>query len=336
MTARRVFSGILTTGVICLGLPLEAQSTRIKDLVSIKGNRTNELLGLGLVVGLNATGDTPASASTSSAMRTLLKRLGMSQTDDAVITQSSAAVVVTASLPAFARNGDRINVKLSVLGDATSLSGGTLLMTPLKAGDGSIYAVASGAVVMGSVNGQGAETMTVASIPNGGQIEKDFVPSIIRDGKILLSLKYADFTTSSRVAKSINTHFKQFMAKAKDSSLIEVKIPRRFQHDIVDYISKLENLHVQVDQKAVVVLNERTGTVVMGANVKISPVVLSHKGLSIEVGQAKADNMIEIKGGTVGELIKSLNAMGVKPSDLVSILQSIHASGALQAEIKYL
>ena len=316
---------------------LQAQESRIKDLVKIKGNRTNELMGLGLVIGLNATGDSPASTSTNQAMKSLLNRLGMSPGDDAVITQSSAAVVVTAQLPPFARNGDQIDVKLSIIGDATSLAGGTLLMTPLKAGDGNIYAVARGPIVIGPATGEGVESLTVANIPNGAQIERDFVPNIVRNGALELSLDEPDFTTSSRITKVINKFFKEFVAQSKDSSLVQVKIPPRFRNKTVDFISKLENLVVKVDQRAIVVLNERTGTVVMGAEVKVSPVVLSHKGLSIEVGEGEdTKTMVEVKGSTVGDLVKSLNAMGVQPADLVSILQSIHASGALRAELKYL
>ncbi|SME87831.1 flagellar P-ring protein precursor FlgI [Pseudobacteriovorax antillogorgiicola] len=313
------------------------QESRIKDLVMIKGNRTNELMGIGLVVGLNATGDSPASTTTSDAMRTLLNRLGMDPGDNAVITQASAAVVVTAQLPPFARNGDQLDVKLSVIGDATSLAGGTLLMTPLKAGDGNVYAIARGPIIIGPANGEGVESLTVAHIPNGGQIERDFIPNIVRQGKLDLSLQTPDFTTSSRITKAINTFFREFIAQSTDASLVQVRIPSRYKDKIVEFISQLERLSVEVDQKAIVVLNERTGTVVMGAEVKISPIVLSHKGLSIEVGEGQgAETMVELKGSTVGDLVKSLNAMGVQPSDLVSILQSIHASGALRAELRYL
>ena len=327
--------------IILLGLVVNslsiAQEARIKDLTSIKGNRTNELMGLGLVIGLNATGDTPASTSTNDAVKSLLSRLGMSPGDDAVITQSSAAVVVTATLPPFARNGDQIDVKLSIIGDATSLAGGTLLLTPLKAGDGNVYAIARGPIVIGQASGEGVESLTVAGIPNGGQIERDFIPNIVRQGAIELSLKNSDFTTSSRISKEINSFFHEFIANSRDSSLVQVKIPKRFVGKTVEFISKLENLKVKVDQKSVVVLNERTGTVVMGADVKVSPIVLSHKGLSIEVGEKDpAQKLIEVKGTTVGDLVKSLNAMGVEPADLVSIIQSIHASGALRAELHYL
>ncbi len=327
---------VLIIGTMILTVPVKAQESRIKDLVAIKGNRTNELMGFGLVVGLNGTGDTPASISTVNGMKTLLSRLGMDINNDGIIFQSAAAVVVTAQLPAFARNGDDIDIKLSVLGDATSLAGGTLLMTPLKAGDGNVYAVARGPVVVAQASGEGAQSLTVASIPRGGQIERNFIPNLVIKGGIELNLKMPDFTTNARIAKTINQYFRRFIATSVDPSVIRVLIPSSHENDIVSFISELENLTVAVDQKAVVVVNERTGTVVMGGDVKISPIVLSHNGLSIEVGQEGSGGAINsVNGSTVGELIKSLNAIGVQPPDLISIIQSIHASGALRAEIKY-
>ncbi|NRA67071.1 MAG: flagellar basal body P-ring protein FlgI [Pseudobacteriovorax sp.] len=317
---------------------LYSQSTKVKDLANIKGNRTNELMGLGLVIGLNATGDTPASISTNRAVKKLMSRLGMALNDDQIITQSTAVVVVTAKLPAFARNGDEIDVKLSIVGDATSLAGGTLLITPLKAGDGNAYAVARGAVVVAQANGIGAQSLTVATIPNGGQVERDFVPSIQKNGYLDFVLKKSDFTTANRLSVGINQAFKRFLAQAVDSSLVRVRIPDKYLSDTVNFISKVEGIKIVVDRKATVVLNERTGTVVMGGDVKISPIVLSHNGLSIEVTDPKPgrDSVMPLDGNTVNGLIKSLNSMGANSSDLISILQAIHAAGALQADLKYL
>lgn len=324
----------------CVDAKLFAEASRIKDLINIKGNRTNELMGFGLVVGLNGTGDSPASVSTSKAMQSLLSRLGSEVQQDQLLTQSSAAVVVTADLPAFSRVGDRIDVKVSILGDAASLAGGTLLMTPMKAGDGNVYSVAQGPIVIGQADGVGARSLTVAHVPQGGQIEKDFTPGFIKDGVIELSLKQPDFTTNTRVTREINQHFKGFFASSKNPSLITIKIPDRYISNPVDFISEMETLKVKPDQKAVVVLNERTGTIVMGGDVKIAKVMISHDGLSLAVGggnqQGKEESVVPIEGPTVSELVRSLNAMGVKPKDLVSILQSIYASGALKAELKYL
>ncbi|MFW7377893.1 MAG: flagellar basal body P-ring protein FlgI [Oligoflexus sp.] len=317
-----------------------AQDSRIKDLVNIKGHRTNELMGFGLIVGLNGTGDTPASISTNQAMSTLLKRLGMDPGEEAVLTQATAAVVVTGKLPSFSRAGDKIDVKVSILGDAASLAGGTLLSTPLRAGDGQVYVVAQGPVVVAQATGAGAQTVTVAQVPSGGQVERSFSPSFVSLGKVELSLRQPDFTTSSRITRAINQHFRGFYARSVNPALIVVELPERFREQAVEFIAEMELLRVEADQAAVVVLNERTGTVVMGGDIRISQVVLSHNGLSLAVGQADNDPqeeaLVPVEGTTVGDLVKSLNAMGVKPQDLISILQSMHASGALKAEIRYL
>ena len=320
--------------------PLIAETSRIKDLINIKGNRTNELMGFGLVIGLNGTGDSPASVSTSKAMQSLLSRLGSEVQQDQLLTQSSAAVVVTADLPAFSRIGDRIDVKVSIVGDAASLAGGTLLMTPLKAGDGNVYSVAQGPIVIGQADGVGARSLTVAHVPQGGQIERNFTPVFINDNHLELSLKQSDFTTNTRITRAINQHFKGFFANSVNPSLIKVKVPDRYRSNPVDFIAEMEGLTVKPDQKAIVVLNERTGTIVMGGDVKIAKVMISHDGLSLAVGGAnqtnKEESVIPLDGTTVSELVRSLNAMGVKPKDLVSILQSIYASGALKAELRYL
>lgn len=314
-----------------------SQMSRIKDLTMVRGARSNDLMGIGLIIGLNATGDTPEAIATSQAMTTLLSRLGMDPGDNAVITQSSAAVIVTAELPPYARNGDKIDVKVSVIGNATSLAGGTLLMTPLKAGDGNIYAVARGPIVIGNASGEGVQSLTVSQIPDGGTIERDYVAQVMKNGKIELSLNAPDYSTSNKIAKRINNNFRKFIASAQDPGLVSITVPNQYEDDIVSLLSKIESLEVPVDRKAVVVLNERTGTVVMGQDVKVAPIVLSHQGLSIEVGDpVKLENVVELSGNTIGDLIKGLNAMGVKPTDLISIIQSIHAAGAIHAEIKYL
>lgn len=326
--------------VIAAILPFKvfSQETRIKDLVNIKGQRTNEVMGFGLVVGLNGTGDSPASLSTNQAMATLLTRLGMSVDEGPVITQSSAAVVVTGQLPSYARSGDRIDVKVSIIGDANSLAGGTLLTSPLRAGDGNVYVVAQGPVVVAQATGVGAQSLTVAHVPGGGQVERNFAPSFASQGLIELSLRQPDFTTNARITKVINQHFNGFFAKSVNPGLIEVDLPDRYYNRPVEFIAEMELLEVEADQKAVVVLNEKTGTIVMGGNIRISRVVLSHNGLSLTVGQDAdhEESMIPVDGSTVGDLVRSLNAMGVKPKDLISILQSMHASGALRAELRYL
>ncbi|RZA15799.1 MAG: flagellar basal body P-ring protein FlgI, partial [Proteobacteria bacterium] len=291
----------------------------------------------GLVIGLNKTGDSPQSFAKNKAVTTLLSRLGMQPDAQPLLTAAAAAVIVTADLPAFARVGDRIDVKVSVIGDAKSLAGGNLLMTPLKGADGQLYAVADGSIVIGQANGTGAKVQTVAVIADGGMIEKDFTPALVQNQAIELNLAKADFSTSNRIALAINKHFHNEIATSVDPARVRVRVPEDSWSNITGFIAQVESLEVLADQKAVVIINERTGTVVMGGDVKVSDVAITHNGLSISVGsgkQAKPESVMPLEGTTINDLVKSLNQMGVKPEDLISILQSIHASGALRAEIK--
>ena len=322
-----------------LATPAGGQVARIKDLTNLKGKRPNQLIGFGLVVGLANTGDSKKSLSTNHAVANLLSRFGMAVNADTVVTQSSAAVIITAELPAFSKSGDRIDIKASVIGDAKSLAGGTLLQTPLRAGDGEVYAVAQGAIVLGKISGQGSGSPTVAAVPSGALIEREFQPEISEAGAVVLYLRIPDFTTASRIAERVNQQFKGFYAEALDPAAVRVKVPFTYQTHLVDFLSDMENLEVMADQPAIVVLNERTGTVVMGAHVTISDVAISHGDLTIAVGEgraAKAESMVRVKGTTVGDLVKSLNAIGIKPVDLVGIIQAIHAAGGLNAELKFL
>jgi len=314
-----------------------SQSVRIKDVARLRGDRTNSLIGFGLVVGLNKTGDTPASFAKNKALTSLLTKLGMSPDSGPITSLSAAGVIVTADLPAFARVGDRIDIKVSVFGDAKSLAGGTLLMTPLKAGDGQLYGMAEGSIIMGQANGAGPKVQTVAVIADGGQIERDFIPALVQNQAIDLNLMKSDFSTSNRIALAINKHFHNEIATAVDPARVKVKVPEQSWANVTGFIAEMEGLEVLVDQKAVVIINERTGTIVMGGDVKVSDIVISHNGLSIQVGKgkdAKQDALMPLQGSTINDLVKNLNQMGVKPEDLISILQSIHASGALRAEIK--
>jgi flagellar P-ring protein precursor FlgI len=340
LRSRRIWLWVLRFLVLVYMTPVAlGQSVRIKDLANLRGDRTNSLMGFGLVVGLNRTGDSPESLTTNKAVNTLLGRLGMTPDNPQVTSQAIAAVVVTAELPAFANVGDRIDVRLSTLADATSLAGGTLLMTHLRAGDGEVYAVAEGSIVVGQATGKGARILTVARITDGGTIEREFAPALVQNNAIDLNLRQPDFTTSDRVTQTINQHFRMFIAKAINAAQVKVQVPEEYQAKLTSFIAEIESLSVEPDQKAVVIVNERTGTVVMGGDVKISDVVVSHNGLSIEVGSgknAKKESVVPMQGTTIGDLVKSLNQMGVKPEDLVSILQSLHASGALKADIKLL
>lgn len=336
---KRIRFAALGMAFFCFSFKAWSQDVKIKDLVSIRGQRTNSLIGFGLVIGLNKTGDSPASISTNKAVANLLKHLGVDLGDAQMLTRATAAVVVTADLASFTQVGDKINVKVSTIGDAVSIHGGTLLSTPLKAGDGQYYAVAEGAILSAQGGGDAAKSMTTAFLPNSAYVEREFKAEILLNGMVDLSLRSPDFTTSHRVSQAINEHFRHQIAEAKDASHIKVRLPEEYGQELTAFIAQLEGLTVVPDQKAVVIINEKTGTVVMGGEVRLNQVVVSHNGLSISVGsgkQAKQESLVPLQGPTIAEFIKGLNQMGVKPGDLVSILQSIHASGALKADLKIL
>lgn len=334
------FMGILTS--FCFQPMLKAQSTRIKDLANVRGIRDNQLTGFGLVIGLAATGDSPASLATNEAIANMLTRMGMKTNPAQPTMPSIAAVVVTAELPAFKRNGDRLDVKVSVIGDAKSLAGGTLISTPLKAGDGNVYVIAQGAVVVGQARGAGPQVLTTATVPSGGSVEREFQPVLAPKGFLTLSLRNPDSTTSSRVADKINDHFKGYYAKSVDPSSVEVQVPPLYEDRTMEFLADMEVLKVDADNRAVVVLNERTGTVVMGADVVIGRVAISHGDLAIRVGDGKKDKnappetLVNLGGATVGSLVETLNALGIKPADLIGILQAVHAAGAIQAQLKFM
>ena len=322
--------------------PVRAEDSRLKDLVNIRGVRPNQLIGYGLVVGLNGTGDSRKSLSTNKAAASMLTKLGSRTTTDEAVSGSMASVIVTSELPAFSRNGDRIDVRLSTVGDAKSLAGGTLILTPLRAGDSQIYAAAQGPVVVGQASGNGPQVLTVATVPGGAFVEREFLPELAANDALILSLKTPDFTTNARIADQINKFFRGFFARSIDSASIEVTVPENYFDRKVEFISEMELLPIAVDRKAIVVVNERTGTVVMGSDVIISPVSIAHGSLTIQVGTAKGGKAGELKsvvplgGTTVGKLIETMNSLGVKPGDLVGILQAINAAGALQAELRFI
>ncbi len=271
----------------------------------------------------------------------MLTRLGIKTNSNEVMTGNIAAVIASVDLPAFARSGDKVDIRISAIGDGQSLAGGTLLLTPLKAGDGKTYVIGQGPVVVGQASGSGSQVLTVATVPNGGYVEREFAPQLGIDNILQLTLKNPDFTTNVRVARKINQHLKGFYADSLDPKVVRVMIPPKFLGRFVEFVAELENLAINVDRKAVVVMNERTGTVVMGSNVVVGPVTISHGNLSIQVKDkegkpTRLDSVVKMDGTTVGSLVETLNQLGVKPADLVGIIQAIHASGALQAELKVL
>ncbi|NRA43764.1 MAG: flagellar basal body P-ring protein FlgI [Oligoflexales bacterium] len=319
------------------------QRARLKDLTNIKGVRSNKLIGYGVVFGLAGTGDSAASITSLETVSQMLTKLGVKSKPEQLASGNFASVLVTAELPPFARSGDRLDIRVSTNGDATSLAGGTLLLSELRAGDGKVYVVAQGPVVIGQANGVGASVLTVATVPMGGLVEREFRPQLAPGGSLILSLKKADFTTNARISHAVNAHFRGFYAKSLDPASIRVEVPPQFKSRLVEFVAELESLKVALDRKAVVVLNERTGTVVIGNDVTLGPVTIAHGDLSIKVkdpedeeAEEKDHSLLNLPKATVGGLVKSLNELGVKPQDLIGILQAIHAAGALQGEIVFI
>ncbi|MGK5090168.1 flagellar basal body P-ring protein FlgI [Bdellovibrionota bacterium FG-2] len=326
--------------LLILVIPREGLTARLKDVASVKGVRDNILIGYGIVVGLKGTGDSSSEVTNQSLSR-LFGKLGLDIQGNAQIkSKNAAAVIVTAKLPPFARVGNLIDVTVSSIGDSASLEGGTLLVTPLRAGDQAVYAVAQGQVSIGSIaDGTTKNFPTVGRVVSGAAIEKDVDTNFAAKKNFRLSLHNSDFTTAARVAALINGELSGKFATARDSGTIDVVVPFNYTGTSVDLLATLENINVNVDTRAKVVLNERTGTIVMGSNIPISAVALAHGELAIEIKGAskgtRPERVFEVKGGSsVSELVKALNALGVQPKDLTSIFQSLKQAGALQADLE--
>ncbi len=345
-----------------------AYGARIKDIAAIKGIRTNQLVGYGLVVGLDGTGDKSGSDFTNHVLSNMMERLGIHVIDQSQLKAKNVAVVmVTADLPPFARIGNKIDVVVSSIGEAKSLSGGTLILTPLKGVDGKVYALAQGPVAIGGTGAGGAgggtrkNHLEVARIANGASVEREVRVNLEGKKKLILSLFNPDFTTAKRVADTINTSIGEGIARAVDSSALVLNIPEAMREkNVAEFIADIETLTIVPDARARVVVNEKTGTVVIGENVTISTVAVAHGNLTVTIkkGQnvsqpnplsqgttvASPSTNVNVKeekvkvmklpgSSTIGELVKGLNSIGVSPRDLISILQAIKAAGALQAEL---
>jgi flagellar P-ring protein precursor FlgI len=355
---------------LALAAPAVQAASRLKDIADFEGIRENMLVGYGLVVGLNATGDTLTNSPfTRQSLIGMLERLGVNVRDETVKTQNVAAVMVTATMPAFGRAGSRIDVAISALGDASSLMGGTLLVTPLIGADGEVYAVSQGTVAVSGfqAKGQGASITkgvpTAGRIPNGAIIEREVGFELASIKNLRLSLHNPDFTTATRVADSINRHLKSRSARAVDPSSIVLNIPEASRDNVVGLMTALEQLTVTPDQIARVIIDEHSGIIVMGENVRISTVAIAQGNLTIRItetpqvsqpqafsntGTTTTVDRTDIKiddgkdkrlavlsaGVSLQELVNGLNALGVGPRDMISILQTIKAAGALQAEIE--
>ncbi|HEY4707762.1 MAG TPA: flagellar basal body P-ring protein FlgI [Thermodesulfobacteriota bacterium] len=346
----------------------DAGAARIKDIAFIEGVRPNQLVGWGLVVGLSGTGDKSSAIYTTQSIANMLNKMGLKFDPSSIKVKNTAAVLITAELQAFAKPGAEIDVVVSSLGDATSLQGGTLIATPLRGHDGSVYAVAQGPVALAGFSA-GSDTarvtknhQTAAKIPGGAIIEKE-VPLVLEGRQeFYLSLRNPDFTTAERVARAVNDYLGiRGVASAVDAGKIRLSVPEQFKNPVV-FISKVEGIDVAPDAVTKVIVNERTGTVVMGENVKISTVAVSHGDISIEiktqyaisqppafsrkgetvvvpydnveVEEQKSRLIVLPESVTLGDVVRALNLIGVTPRDLVAILQAIKAAGALQAELE--
>jgi flagellar P-ring protein precursor FlgI len=343
--------------------------TRLKDLVSIEGVRDNQLVGYGLVVGLNGTGDKRQTVFSSQSLTNLLARMGVAVSPTAILVRNTAAVLVTSNLPPFAQPGTRIDISVAAIGDSTNLQGGVLVLTPLKGPDGQVYAAAQGSVVTGGfAAGRGGSSQTVnhptaGRVPNGAIVEK-LAPSVAPSGHIKLQLRSADFTTAARITSAINQKFgvgSVQPAQAENSALVSVDAPAAYKTKPVEFLGELENLVVEADRPARIVVNERTGTIVMGKDVRIAPVAILHGALTVEIqtslnvsqpaplaaGQTtvtpevnvtakeeKARNVVLKQGASVEELVRALTAIGSTPRDIIAILQNLKASGALEADLE--
>lgn len=344
--------------------------TRLKELVSIEGVRDNQLIGYGLVVGLAGTGDRQLTIFSAQSLTNMLQQMGVSVPATSIIVKNTAAVMVTATLPPFAQPGMHIDVTAAAVGDAANLQGGLLLLTSLKSVDGQVYAVGQGSVVTGGFGagrGGNATTVnhpTVGRVPGGAIVERA-APSIAPGNHLNLQLRQPDFTTAQRVSDVINEKFgatagKPF-AKAENSAVIAVSIPPDYATRAVDFIANLEALQVQADRPARVIINERTGTIVMGKEVRVSPVAIMHGKLTVEIQttetvsqpgplsqgttavvpqvgvnarEEKSRSLVLKQGATVEELVRALGAIGSTPRDVIAILQSLRAAGALEADVE--
>ena len=345
-----------------------AAAARLKDLADVEGVRDNQLIGYGLVVGLAGTGDRQQTIFPYQSLANVLERMGISVSGTALRVKNTAAVMVTATLPAFAQPGIHIDATAAAVGDAMNLQGGILVLTSLRAADGQVYAVAQGPVVTGGFSAGGAgvsQTVnhpTVGRSPGGATVERA-APSVAPKSQVRLQLRQSDFTTSARMVEAINKKFTGAapLAHADNAGLVSVAIPPEFVSRTTEFMAELENVSVEADRPARVIINERTGTIVLGKDVRIAPVAILHGNLSVEIQttftisqpgpmssgttevvpqttttakEEKARNIVLKQGATVEELVRALTAIGSTPRDVIAILQSLRSAGVLEAEVE--
>lgn len=355
--------------VVCLLLPVSvhANAIRLKDLVEFDGVRGNDLVGYGLVVGLNGTGDgLRNSPYTEEIMSNILERLGVNVNGEQLRPKNVASVIVTASLPPFARVGGQIDVMVSAIGDSDSLLGGTLIMTPLNAADGQIYAVAQGTVLAGGAVAEGEAASvtqgvpTAGIIPSGARVEREIDFDLSTLASLRLALREPDFTTAGRIENAINREFRRAVAVMRDSGTVELDIAATRMSSTAHAIGRIENILVEPQIKARVVVDQRSGTIVMGSDVRLSRVAVSQGNLTLRIEETPAvvqpnpfsDGVSVVvprtgasieeeegvalaevpEGTTLSEVVAGLNALGVSPRDMIDILKSLKAAGALHAE----
>ena len=366
---------VRSTLLLLLALTLLADAAfavRIKDLAGIRGMRDNKLIGFSIVIGLNGTGDSPESLMSRKPLKNALERMGISMSLSEIKGRSLAAVMVTSTLPAFAKQGQKLDVTVSALGDASSLRGGILIMTPLRAPNREVFAVSQGPVVdipMGVELPDARATIgaaefkfdpkrnivpTVGRVVGGALVEREINLELNTRTRLFLNLKEPDFTTAFRLSKVINRNLGDGSARASDAGTVEVSVPSSYLGQTVELISRIENMDIEPDAIAKVVLDERTGTIVMGTHVRILPIAISYGNLNIQIGEKqkvidpkarrpKTDlpaepeeqgNVILFKGGVdIKEVVDGLNKIGISNSDLIEVLKTIKSAGALQAEL---
>ncbi len=364
--AERFAAGVCVTLLSLTAVPGCYGQTRLKDLVTLEGMRDNQLVGYGLVVGLAGTGDKQTTIFSAQSLANMLQQMGVTVNPTAITVKNTAAVMVTATLPPFAQPGTHIDITASAIGDALNLQGGTLILTSLRGANGQVYATAQGSVVTGGFaagrggNSQTVNHPTVGRVPNGAIVERA-APSLAPSLKVDLQLRESDFTTAARIAKAINEKFPN-QAHAENSALVTVLIPDDYLHRTIEFIAELEKIPVDADRSAKVVINERTGTIVMGKDIRIKPTAIFHGNLTVQVEttfevsqptplssggkttvvpQTKtsakdepARNVVLKEGATVEELVRALTAIGSTARDVIAILENLRAAGALDAELE--
>jgi flagellar P-ring protein precursor FlgI len=358
---------MLAAAIAAPGVPAHATS-RIKDLANIEGVRQNQLIGYGLVVGLNGTGDTLNNIPfTKQSLQAMLERMGVNIRGSTIRTGNVAAVMVTGNLPAFGTQGTRMDVTVSALGDSKSLQGGTLLVTPLLGADGNVYAVAQGSLAIGGFSAEGAGASvtrgvpTVGRIANGAIIEREIEFALNRMPNVRLALRNSDFTTAKRIAAAVNDYLGAKTAEPIDPSTVQLSIPAEFKGNAVALLTEIEQLQVEPDLSAKIIIDERSGIIVMGRDVRVATVAVAQGNLTVSISespqvsqpqpfargrtvvtpntkvgvQEDGRKLALVKAGvSLQQLVDGLNGLGIGPRDLIGILQAIKAAGAIQADIE--